>query len=183
MVGVCGCVTTTQGLLSWISPQWIGIRWGAKLSRLMNVIVLTLTVSFYFMSIRLLRNLKKQQHLISEETHKLTKMVFIYVTLLIVFYMPVIVIQLMNGQIIASLSKTTAGALSFLTYYMPSFHAIFIHGYSYLPLKLIIFIHSVNGIVLCLIISMRLCFWWKTERVDGWLWEEFCVESCYLLTQ
>ena len=124
MVGVYGLVTFVQGLLSWIGPMWIGIGWGATLARPVNLIVLTLTITFYIMSIRLLKILKKQQRHISEETNKLTSMAFTYLTMLIAFYTPIIVIQLLINQIINSLSKTAIGTLSFMTYYVPSIHAI-----------------------------------------------------------
>lgn len=122
MLLIHSCVTVLQGFLLWIGPKFRGDGGGAMLTLPINFIVVPATLVFYLVSVKILRNLKKRQRLISEETRKLTNMAAIYIVLYIVFYLPLLLYQIMLDFISSYLSKTQIAVLSFMVLYLPSFH-------------------------------------------------------------
>ena len=123
MILVYVCVTLLQGVLSWIGPNSNGAGGeGAKLTRPINVIIVTSTLVFYLVSVKILRNLNKQQNLITEATRRLTSMAAIYVTLYMIFYLPMLIYQIMLSFIVEHLSKSQLGVLSFAVFNLPSIH-------------------------------------------------------------
>ena len=124
MLLVYVCVTLFQGVLSWIGPNSNETGGeGAKLTRPINVIIFTATLVFYSVSVKILRRLDKQQNFVMEEaTRRLSNMAAIYVTLYILFFLPMLIYQIIVSLIIEHLSKSQLGVLSFTVLNLPSIH-------------------------------------------------------------
>ena len=124
MLLVYVCVTLFQGVLSWIGPNSNGTGGeAAKLTMPINAIIFTSTLIFYLVSVKVLRRLDKRQNLVMEEaTRRLTSMAAIYLTLYLIFYLPMIIYQILLPLFIDQLSKSQLGVLSFTILNLPSIH-------------------------------------------------------------
>ena len=121
MILVYVFVVFLQGVFSWIGPKIK--KEEVDLTRPINVIIFTSTLIFYLVSVKILRRFDKQQKLIMEGTRKLTSMAAIYITIYMVFYLPLIMYQIMyTSFIVKNLSEAQLGVLSFTVFNLPSIH-------------------------------------------------------------
>ena len=124
MVGIYGLMTLVQSVLLWYGATYAGDYGGPNWTKPVNLVIMLVTLFFYFISIRLLKDLKKQQQHISDETRKLTNMAAIYLTLFTMFYLPTVIFQFTIEPIFSVLSKTEIGIVTFLLCFISSMHGL-----------------------------------------------------------
>lgn len=124
MVGVYGCVTLLQSVLLWYGATHAGDYGAANWTKPVNLVIMVVTIFFYFISIRVLKDLKNEQHHMSDENRKLTNMAAIYLTLFIMFYLPTVVFQFTIEPIFSVMSKTEIGIVTFVLCFISSIHGL-----------------------------------------------------------